>query len=154
MTYAGICERKNTINDYLPRACGKLIKLANGIYTNDKVTDPVIQIRQNIGKVISYLRPGAVISHRSALLGDYGLSEGQIIVTDPSIKKPYVTQLPGVVLRAFPGHPALQSDAPTGEPIGTLHVSSLVRALLENAEQGRTSEFGSKIADEEVFAKN
>ncbi|PPC84694.1 MAG: hypothetical protein CTY38_01205 [Methylotenera sp.] len=132
---------------------GRLIKLATGIYSTDHETDPAIQIRQQIGRVLSYLRPGAVISHRSALLNDYGLSEGQIIVTDPSIKKPYVTVLPGLAIRAFPGEPALSTDAKTGEPIGTLHVSSVVRAMLENSEQSRISEFGSKVADETVFNK-
>ncbi len=112
---------------------GRLVRIASGIYSTDRRTDPATQIRLNLVKVLAYLRPGAVISHRSALHPDFGASEGVVIITDPSVPNNYIHDLPGLKVLATPGPGPLPSDA----DLKGIHVSSLLRAILENHEPRR-----------------
>ena len=93
---------------------GRLRRLSSGIYSSDLETDPAVQIRQNVVRVLAYLRPGAVISHRSAILPDFGASEGLVVVTDPALSENYIHNLPGLVVVATPGPAPLASDVHLG----------------------------------------
>lgn len=112
---------------------GRLRRLSSGIYSSDLETDPAVQIRQNVVRVLAYLRPGAVISHRSAILPDFGASEGLVVVTDPALSENYIHNLPGLVVVATPGPAPLASDA----HLGGVYASSPWRAVLENLEPRR-----------------
>ena len=117
---------------------GRLRRLSSGIYSSDLSTDPATQIRQHLVKVLSYLRPGAVISHRSALRTDFGAGEGVVIVTDPAVSHNYVHPLPGLRVLATPGPGPMPGDANLGGgPAERIHVSSPFRAALENREPRR-----------------
>lgn len=112
---------------------GRLRRLSSGIYSSDLETDPAVQIRQNVVRVLAYLRPGAVISHRSAILPDFGASEGLVVVTDPALSENYIHNLPGLVVVATPGPAPLASDV----HLGGVYASSPWRAVLENLEPRR-----------------
>lgn len=115
-------------------ATGRLVRLANGIYSTDTKTEPASQIRDGILKILAYLRPGSIISHSSALLPDMGASMGLITVTDPKLGDAYVHDLPGMKIIASPGPAVLDSDSALN---GDLYSSSPARAFLENLEPSR-----------------
>ncbi|MHB8254220.1 MAG: Fic family protein [Acidiferrobacter sp.] len=112
---------------------GRLRRLSSGIYSSDLETDPAVQIRQNLVRVLAYLRPGAVISHRSAILPDFGASEGLVVVTEPALSGNYIHNLPGLIVLATPGPGPLASDA----RLDGIYASSPWRAVLENQEPHR-----------------
>ena len=123
---------------------GRLLRLTKGVYSTDLETDPAWQVRQNLIPILATLRPGAVISHRSALREDFGAEEGLVTLTDPTITQNYLISLPGVrvVVIPGPGPTPYDRDLGVGKTIGqmedsTIHVSGLWRAILENLEPRR-----------------
>lgn len=86
---------------------------------------------------------GAVISHRGALRDDFGAEEGLVTLTDPTITQNYLISLPGVhvVVTPGPGPTPYDCDLGVGKTLGqmdgTIHVSGLWRAILENLEPRR-----------------
>ena len=124
-------ENRSTV-DFQARK-GRLLAIATGIYTTDLVTSPEMQIKANIVPVLSYLRPGCVISHRSALKHDFGASEGVVVVSVKDLPNNWVHELPGIKVIATRGEGPLPGDS----CLGKIHVASKARALLENAEARR-----------------
>lgn len=126
---------------------GKIIRLMPGVYSTDLSSDHAIQVRLYFLKILTYLRPGSIISHRSAIKQDFGIADGVIIVTDPGINDNYVHDLPGLKILVSPGHKRLPSDP----DLGGVFISSAERAVLENLETRRiVKSVGiSKQADQE-----
>ena len=122
---------------------GRLLRLAKGVYSTDLETDPAWQVRQNLVLILAVLRPGAVISHRGALRDDFGAEEGLVTLTDPTITQNYLISLPGVHVVVTPGSGPTPYDCDLGvgktlgQMDGTIHVSGLWRAILENLEPRR-----------------
>ena len=114
---------------------GRLVRLDEGIYSTDLQTDPVLQIRSNIPKVLAYLRPGSVISHRSAILEDFGAAEGLVIVSDPTVAQSYLHRLPGLNVLAIKGPGPVMGDSKLTAP--EVYAASPWRAALENQEPRR-----------------
>lgn len=112
---------------------GRLRRLASGIYSTDLATDPAAQICQGLVPVLAYLRPEGLISHRSALVTDFGASEGFVVITDPRLSENYLHTLPGLRILAVSGPRPLSSDT----RLKGIFVSSVWRAALENKEPRR-----------------
>ncbi|HTP26596.1 MAG TPA: hypothetical protein VMK12_13205, partial [Anaeromyxobacteraceae bacterium] len=119
---------RSTVSDALRR--GELRRLARGLYTRDLDDPPEQVIRRNLWDVVAALYPGALIADRSARLGRPAEDGSLFLVHD----RPGEVQLPGLDLRPRSGPPALEGDLPY--PAG-LHMSSVPRALLENAALSR-----------------
>jgi hypothetical protein len=125
---AGAAAR-STVSDALAR--GELRRLARGLYTRN-LTDPVEQvIRRNLYDAVAALYPSAVIADRSARLGARPAEDGSLFLVHDRASE---VQLPGLTLRPRPGPAASESDLPLP---ARLHMSSVPRALLENAALSR-----------------
>ncbi len=105
---------------------GKIIRLMPGVYSTDLSSDHAIQVRLYFLKILTYLRPGSIISHRSAIKQDFGIADGVIIVTDPGINDNYVHDLPGLKILVSPGHKRLGKFRVQEKPPNTkfLHCSN------------------------------
>lgn len=119
---------RSTVSDALGR--GELRRLARGLYTRNLNDPPEHVVRRNLWDVVAALYPGAVVADRSARLSRPAKDGSLFLVHD----RPGETQLPGLALRPRSGPPALEGDLPL--PAG-LHMSSVPRALLENAALSR-----------------
>jgi hypothetical protein len=119
---------RSTVSDALGR--GELRRLSRGLYTLNLDDPPEQVVRRNLWDVVAALYPSAVIADRSARLGRPA-EDGSLFLVH---YRPGETQLPGLVLRPRSGPPAVDSDLPF--PAG-LHMSSVARALLENAALSR-----------------
>jgi Fic family protein len=119
---------RSTISDAVAR--GELRRLARGLYTRNLTAPPEQVIRQNLYDVVAALFPGALIADRSARLGRPTEDGSLFLVHDRTTD----AELPGLVLRPRPGPEPTDADLPL--PAG-LHMSSLPRALLENAALSR-----------------
>lgn len=120
---------RSTISDAVAR--GELRRLARGLYTRNLTDPPEQVIRQNLYEVVAALYPGALIADRSARLGRPTEDGSLFLVHDRATE----TELPGLVLRPRGGPGPVDSDLPL--PAG-LHMSSVPRALLENAALSRS----------------
>jgi len=120
---------RSTLSDAVAR--GELRRLARGLYTRNLTDAPEEVIRRNLYDVVAALYPGALISDRSARLGARRTDDGSLfLVHDRSSD----ASLPGLTLRPRRGPAAVDNDLPL--PAG-LHMSSVPRALLENAALSR-----------------
>jgi len=119
---------RSTVSDALRR--GELRRLARGLYTRNLRDPPEQVVRRHLWDVVATLYPGAVIADRSARLGRPAEEGSLFLVHD----RPGETRLPGLVLRPRSGPPAVEGDLQL--PAG-LHMSSVPRALLENAALSR-----------------
>ena len=119
---------RSTVSDALGR--GELRRLARGLYTRNLADPPGAVVRRNLWDVVAALYPGALIADRSARLGRPADDGSLFLVHD----RPGETRLPGLILRPRSGPPAFEGDLPF--PAG-LHMSSVPRALLENASLSR-----------------
>lgn len=119
---------RSTVSDALGR--GELRRLARGLYTRNLDDPPDQVIRRNLWDVVAALYPGAVIADRSARLGRPAEDGSLFLVHD----RPGEVRLPGLDLRPRTGPTAVEGDLPF--PAG-LHMSSVPRALLENAALSR-----------------
>lgn len=119
---------RSTVSDALGR--GELRRVARGLYTRNLSDPPEQVVRRNLWDVVASLYPGAVIADRSARLGRPAEDGSLFLVHD----RPGEARLPGLVLRPRVGPPAVEGDLPF--PAG-LHMSSVPRALLENAALSR-----------------
>lgn len=124
---AGAAPR-STISDAVAR--GELRRLARGLYTRNLTDPPEQVIRQNLYDVVAALYPGALIADRSARLGRPTEDGSLFLVHDRTTD----AELPGLLLRPRLGPGPTDTDLPL--PAG-LHMSSLPRALLENAALSR-----------------
>ena len=119
---------RSTVSDALRR--GELRRLARGLYTRNLTDPPEQVVRRNLWDVVAALYPGALVGDRSARLSRPA-EDGSLFLVHA---KPGETQLPGLVLRPRSGTPPTEGDLPL--PAG-LHMSSVPRALLENAALSR-----------------
>ena len=119
---------RSTISDAVAR--GELRRLARGLYTRNLTDPPEQVIRQNLYDVVAALYPGALIADRSARLARPTEDGSLFLVHDRTTK----AELPGLVLRPRLGPGSTDNDLPL--PAG-LHMSSVPRALLENAALSR-----------------
>lgn len=120
---------RSTVSDAVAR--GELRRLARGLYTRNLVDPPAHVIRRNLYDVVAALYSQAVISDRSARLGGRPSDDGSLFLVHNRATE---VGLPGLTLRPRKGRPALDNDLPL--PAG-LHMSSVPRALLENAALSR-----------------
>jgi hypothetical protein len=125
---AGAAPR-STISDAVAR--GELRRLARGLYTRNLSDSPEQVISRNLYDVVAALYPGAVIADRSARPGARPTDDGSLFLVHD---RPGEVGLPGLTLRPRPGPAAVENDLPL--PAG-LHMSSVPRALLENAALSR-----------------
>ena len=120
---------RSTVSDAVAR--GELRRLARGLYTRNLTDPPEQVIRRNLYDVVAAFFPSAVIAERSARLGARPADDGSLfLVHDRSAD----AALPGLTLRPRRGPAATKGDLSL--PAG-LHMSSVPRALLENAALSR-----------------
>jgi hypothetical protein len=120
---------RSTVSDAVAR--GELRRLARGLYTRNLTDPPEQVIRRNLYDVVATFFPSAVIADRSARLGARPTDDGSLfLVHDRSAD----AVLPGLTLRPRRGPAAVEGDLPL--PAG-LHMSSVPRALIENAALSR-----------------
>lgn len=120
---------RSTVSDALAR--GGLRRLARGLYTRNLADPPEQVVRRNLFDVVAAIFPKALIADRSARLGARPTDDGSLfLVHDRSAE----AVLPGLTLRPRRGPAAVEGDLAL--PAG-LHMSSVPRALLENAALSR-----------------
>ncbi len=119
---------RSTVSDALAR--GELRRLARGLYTRNLNDPPEQVVRRNLWDAVAALYPSAVIADRSARIGRPA-EDGSLFLVH---ERPGEVRLPGLVLRPRFGPAATEGDLPF--PAG-LHMSSVPRALLENAALSR-----------------
>lgn len=119
---------RSTVSDAVQR--GTLRRLTRGLYTRNLDDPPEQVVRRNLWDVVAALYPGALIADRSARLGR-PTEDGSLFLVHDRQRE---VRLPGLVLRPRSGPPAVEGDLPF--PAG-LHMSSVPRALLENAALSR-----------------
>lgn len=123
---------------------GKLIRLGHGIYSNDLDTPPAEQVANNIVQILRYIRPGCVVSYRSALDPDFGVRDGTVYLTDSVMVRDYsVQEVGGVRFVSMPGNGPLHTDTrldfgDQAEDDDAVFVSSKARAFLECLEPTRS----------------
>jgi hypothetical protein len=120
---------RSTVSDAVAR--GELRRLARGLYTRNLTDPPEQVIRRNLYDVVAALYPGAVIADRSARVGGRPADDGSLFLVH---ERPGEVGLPGLILRPRSGPAAVDNDLPLP---GGLHMSSVPRALLENAALSR-----------------
>lgn len=123
---------------------GKIKRIAPRIYTSNITEQPEILIKRNWYKILAHLYPGALLSHRSALEFK-PTSTGDIFITFKYTKN---ISLPGLLVRALKGPPALESDPSFFKE---LHVSQEARAFLENFQTVKVKDKTSKILSRETI---
>ena len=110
---------------------GKLTRIVTGIASSLPLADwPALIARERL-RVLAALFPGALLSHRSALLG--GQPENGVVHLTASSKR--TVRLPGLTVMLGQGPPPAPGDAPM---LGhALYFPSLPRLLLENLQPSR-----------------
>jgi len=123
----------------------QLRQIAPKIYTPIMDDTPENIIANHWLNILSYLFPGAIISHKSAF--DGRPRNGEIILTYTNQR---TVNLPGLTVRLLKGPKALEDDMPFSQ----LYLSSTERAFLENLQPSRTRASGNKnISIKEVETK-
>jgi len=109
---------------------GTLRRLARGIYTGDRETEPEVVVRRHLRPIVGHEFPGAVIVDRS--VPDAGMASDGTLFVVHTRQRP--VKLPGVVIypRRGPGPVAGDMEYPEG-----LFISSPERALLDNLVPSR-----------------
>jgi len=120
---------RSTVSDAVAR--GELRRLARGLYTRNLTDAPEQVIRRNLFDVVAAFFPSAVIADRSARLGARPTDDGSLFLVH---HRSADAALPGLTLRPRRGPAATEGDLSL--PAG-LHMSSVPRALLENAALSR-----------------
>jgi len=112
---------------------GTLRRIVQGVYTRDLTTPLDALVRTRLFEVVAAVRPGAVITDRSAILGGKPTADNLLFLSHD--RTPDVA-LPGdILLRSRRGPGPLPSDLAL--PDG-LHMSSQARAALENMVKSRS----------------
>lgn len=136
-----ISRRVNTL-----LKAGKVRKLGMSIYTTN-MKDPLeAVVSRNLWTLIGLLTPGAVVSFRTAIENKIS-ADGTVFVTG---KYPRVIKLPGLTIYQLEGAGPIDGDLPY---MGSLHLASRERALLENLFPTRQKEMNSKTVGEEGVEK-
>lgn len=109
---------------------GKLRKLASRIYTSNMKDSPEYIVRRNFFEILAWRYPNSVISHRSAI--ELRPTEnGHFYLTSSFSRR--VTDLPGITINIYRGHPPHTKDA----PYNGLYIASEYRYILENLQLSR-----------------
>ncbi len=122
---------------------GRVKRLAPRIYTTNLTDSAESIIRRNLWTIAGNLWPGARLSHRTAF--EYAPHDGHVFL---SYKYTRIIRLPGVTVHFLSTPASLESDYPF---LGSLGVSSLARALLENLEPDKTQGNVAKCQDAETL---
>lgn len=116
---------------------GSIRRIASRIYTHN-MTDPLEDIvRRNVFRILGFLFPHAVISHRSAFELK-PTEEGGIYLTYSYTKN---VKLPGLTVHLIEGPEGSERDMPF---IENLYISSAERRTLENLQASRSRGGASK----------
>ena len=126
---------------------GTLRKIAPRIYTSSLTEAPEDIIKRHRYYILSQLYPGAVISHRSALVGGFS--------TDDSIVMSYTytknVTFPAMTIRLIKNPGPDVEDMPFLE---NLYIASQGRAFLENLKPARTRVLQAKtVSIEDIEAR-
>lgn len=127
---------------------GKFVKLHSGIYTDETGRDPSAIIRDHLWEVASFLFPGGVISHRTAV-DPRPTKEGFFFVTYKRNRK---IELPGVTLVEIKGPGPMEGDLPVASL--NLFQSQYERRLLENLQisKGKVLKaLGREAVEQELY---
>jgi hypothetical protein len=115
----------------------RIKKIIPRVYTSNLEDEIQVIIKRNLYAILSKLYSGAVLSHKTAIIGG-PTEDGVIFLTYKYTKK---FALPGITVRLLQGHGALESDMPF---LDGLHMSSQPRAFLENLTSSRGEDNVSK----------
>lgn len=118
-------------------ADGSLRKIISKVYTTNMDDTLEKIVRRNVFRILGFLYPHAVISHRSAF--ELNPTEGGDIFLTYNYTK-NVT-LPGLNIHLIKGHAGTDRDMPF---IENLYISSAERRVLENLQKGRARNGASK----------
>jgi hypothetical protein len=103
---------------------GKLRRFRSGIYTTN-LTDPIEQVaKRNLWNIVAMVCPGAVLTHRTALLAR-PTDSGTVFVSGEYSR--VIDDIAGLKIRQLKGPGPLDGD----NPFLKLHIASRERALLE-----------------------
>lgn len=111
---------------------GNVRRLYRGVYNTNLVATDEDVVARNWSRILSYLAPGVVLSHRSAF--DMAPHEGELFISRAQGRRDY--ELPGLTIRATVREnrgPLLDSVHPGARdvPYGPLYIASAARAYLE-----------------------
>ncbi len=109
---------------------GHLRKITSHVYTTNMEDTLESVVGRNVFRILGFLYPNAVISHRSAFELK-PTEEGDIFLTYSYTKN---VRLPGLTIHLLKGHGGTERDMPFVE---NLHISSAERRTLENLQRGR-----------------
>jgi hypothetical protein len=109
---------------------GLIRRLASRVYTGNLREPPEKLIRRNLWPIVDSILPGALIADRTAL-EHQPAPDGSVFLIAAHKRD---LRLPGIILRPRKGPPALDTDRPF---VGSLRLSSMARALLENMRPSR-----------------
>ncbi len=116
---------------------GTLRKVTSKVYTTNMDDTMENIVRRNVFRIVGFLYPHAVISHRSAF--ELKPTEtGDIYLTYNYTKN---IKLPGITVHLMEGHAGTGRDMPF---IENLYISSAERRTLENLQKGRARSGVSK----------
>jgi hypothetical protein len=121
---------------------GRLVRLAQGIYTSITSLSPVDVVARNLWVIVAHEMPGAVVVDRSAKQA--GPVNGVLTVDYAARTRPL--QLPGIAVRARKGPGPVAGDL---QWMHDLFMSSIQRQLLDNLDRAR-GYAGRTLSDREV----
>lgn len=117
---------------------GRLRQLYRGIYSSNLRADDADVVLRNWSPILSFLAPGAVVSHRSAF--DARPADGVLCITRLQGRRDY--SLPGLDIKALV-HPKrgpirdATNQSANDLPYLSIYVASVARAYLENLTPDR-----------------
>ncbi len=116
---------------------GSIRKITSKVYTSNM--DDALEdiVRRNVFRIVGFLFPHAVISHRTAFELK-PTADGDIYLTYNYMKN---VKLPGITVHLMEGHGGSERDMPF---IENLYISSAERRTLENLQTSRTRRGTSK----------
>lgn len=125
-------------------SAGEIRKLIPRVYSSDLASDPAELIMKNWRRIVGQLFPSALLTHRSAI--EFDLSPNKNLYL--TYKSRRVIKWPGMTIRMIKGPGPLSDDRAL---YGSLHVSSLERACLENLVSSRAVNGELRIVEQAVL---
>jgi hypothetical protein len=115
--------------DTLSRAVrnGRVKRLARGLFTTDVRADPVKLVARNVGEIVAFLVPDALIADRSAAEG--GVPSGGFLTVVSNVRAGAL-ELPGITVVPRPGVGPLADDLPLAG--AGVRSTSEARTLVDN----------------------
>jgi hypothetical protein len=120
--------------DTLSRAVrnGRVRRLARGLFTADLRGDPVKLVARNVGEIVTFLVPDALIADRSAAEG--GVASGGFLTVVSNVRVGAL-ELPGLTVVPRPGVGPLADDLPLAA--AGVRSTSEARTLVDNLALSR-----------------